>query len=875
MERETTSWHTLDAQDALGRLDSAPQGLESAEAEERQHRYGPNSLPTKAARPLWLRFLAQFHNVLIYVLIVAATLAAALGHWIDAGVIAAVVLVNAIIGLVQEGKAEKAMDAIGQMLALRAKVRRDGKWRTIPAEDLVPGDIVELQAGDRIPADLRLIEAHGLRVDQAALTGESVPVSRTREAVDEEAALADRRGMAYSGTIVTGGKAIGVVTTIGSETELGKISVMLEGVEKLTTPLLRQINHFGHILTITLIAFTAVVVGLALVVHDISVEEGFLAGVALIVAAIPEGLPAIISITLAVGVQRMAGRNAIVRLLPAVETLGSVTTICSDKTGTLTRNILKAARVVIAGDDRDAEEPAGDNPIVRAVAEAAVLCNDAEPDSEEGDPIEKALLALAEPAGIDIEQLRESNPRRAVLPFSSEHKFMATAHERRLIAKGAPETILARCNGQLGEDGREALDQAWWDSELERLAADGLRVLALAEERDAPDPGDSFEPDDIDAKLCLLGLVAFEDPPRDQVPAAIVACHRAGITVKMITGDHAATASAIARKLGIEGNASTLTGPELERLDDATLIDRVGATNVYARTSPEHKLRLVKALQAHDEVVAMTGDGANDAPALKRADIGVAMGIKGTEASRQAAEMVLGDDNFASIASGIEEGRGVYDNIRKAILFILPTNAAEGLVIALAVMAGFVLPITPVQILWVNMATAVTLALALAFEPTEGEVMERPPRPPEEGLITRFVALRILWVGVVLTGLTFALFHWSMTGNGDEALARTLAVNLLVAGEIVYLFNCRRWLAPSLTFEALLANRWAWLLVGILLVMQAGFTYLPAAQLVFGTTGLGARHWLLIAVLVLPLLLLVEAEKWLWRRRKEPRASTG
>ncbi|MFW5926570.1 MAG: cation-translocating P-type ATPase [Wenzhouxiangella sp.] len=866
MENETPPWHALNPDDALERLESKSDGISSSEAGKRQRKYGPNSLPTKPSQPLWLRFLAQFHNVLIYVLIVAAVLAAALEHWIDAGVIAAVVLVNAIIGLIQEGKAEKAMEAIGQMLALKAKVRRDGKWQTLAAEELVPGDVVELQAGDRIPADMRLIEAHGLRVDQAALTGESVPVSRTPEAVDEDAALAERRGMAYSGTIVTGGKGIGVITAIGSETELGKISVMLEGVKQLTTPLLRQINHFGHILTISLIAFTAVVVALALIFHDMPLEEGFLAGVALIVAAIPEGLPAIITITLSVGVQRMAGRNAIVRKLPAVETLGSVTTICSDKTGTLTRNILKAARVVIAGDDRNAEEAAGENRVVRALAEAAVLCNDAEPGSDEGDPIEKALLALAEPAGIDVENLRESNPRRAVLPFSSEHKFMATAHENRLIAKGAPETIIARCNGQLGKDGCEKLDEAWWERELERLAADGLRVLALAEERDGPDPGRSIEPDDIDQQLCLLGLVAFEDPPRQQVPDAIVACHQAGITVKMITGDHAATASAIARKLGIEGDASTLTGPELERLDDKELIERVHATNVYARTSPEHKLRLVKALQAHDEVVAMTGDGANDAPALKRADIGVAMGIKGTEASRQAAEMVLADDNFASIASGIEEGRGVYDNIRKAILFILPTNAAEGLVIAVAIMAGFVLPITPVQILWVNMATAITLALALAFEPTEGEVMKRPPRPTEQGLITRFVALRILWVGVVLTGLTFALFHWSVTGTGDEALARTLAVNLLVAGEIVYLFNCRRWLAPSLTLEALLANRWAWVLVGILIVMQAGITYLPAAQLVFGTTGLDVWHWLLVLALVLPLLFLVEGEKWLWRR---------
>ncbi|MFW6339658.1 MAG: cation-translocating P-type ATPase [Wenzhouxiangella sp.] len=863
-----TNWHALSTDEALDRLDSSSDGLEKATAEKRHEEQGPNKLPEAARRPWWARLLAQFHNVLIYVLIVAAVLAAALEKWVDAGVIGAVVIINALIGLVQEGKAEKAMEAISQMLALKAKVRRDGRWCEIEAAKLVCGDVVRLRAGDQVPADLRVLKARGLQVDQAALTGESVPVDRTDEAVDEDTALADRKGMVYSGTLVTAGEAEGVVIAIGSDTELGKISTMLEGVEKLTTPLVRQINRFGHILTAALLAFTAAIVGLALVIHDMPATDGFVAGVALIVAAIPEGLPAIITITLAVGVRRMADRKAIIRLLPAVETLGSVTTICSDKTGTLTRNVLSATHIVVAGEAREADQSADDNPAVMALAEAAILCNDADANGDEGDPIEKALLALAEPADIDIEQLREDNPRTGVLPFSSEQKFMATAHDGRLIVKGAPETVLERCTDQRrGEDG-EALDKDWWDQELDKLTADGLRVLALAELREDNDWDDSIDPEQIGDELCLLGLVAFEDPPRDQVPAAIEACHRAGITVKMITGDHAATASAIARKLGIQGDEDTLTGPELEKLEDDELIKRVRATNVYARTSPEHKLRLVKALQANDEVIAMTGDGANDAPALKRADIGVAMGIKGTEASRQAAEMVLADDNFASIASGIEEGRGIYDNIRKAILFILPTNAAEALVIAVAVLVGMTLPITPVQILWVNMATAVTLALALAFEPTEGEVMDRAPRPADQGLITRFVAVRIVWVGLVLTGLTFFVFQWSLSGQGDEALARTMAVNLLVVGEIVYLFNCRRWLSPSLTLEALLANRWAWGLVGVLVLMQAGFTYLPAAQRIFETTALGLGHWLLILALVTPLLVLVELEKWAYRRQQ-------
>jgi len=865
-----TDWHALRVDETLREVESSPRGLDGAEVERRRSEFGPNRLPAQARRPWWRRLAAQFHNVLIYVLIAAAALAAALAHWIDAGVIAAVVVINALIGLVQEGKAERAMEAIGRMLALKAQVRRAGRWQPIPADELVPGDIVRLRAGDRVPADLRLIEAHGLRIDQAALTGESMPVSKTADPVAEEAPLADRRCLAYSGTLVGGGQGIGVVVGIGGDTELGHISSMLETVEKVTTPLLRQVNRFGKGLSAVLVAFTAGVVGLGSVVHHLPLDEGFLAGVALIVAAIPEGLPAIITITLAIGVQRMAARQSVIRRLPAVETLGSVTTICSDKTGTLTRNQLEVTRIIGARGNITLSAFPREDGSARALAEAAVLCSEAEAGSDSNDPLEGALLALAEAAGLDVDGLRNSSARTAVLPFSSHRKLMATAHDRRLILKGAPEVILERCTRVHGSKGTEPIDKPEWFSRLDSLAEDGLRTLALAEGC-TDHPVNALEEEQIDGEeFELLGLVGFADPPRAEVPASIRACREAGIRVKMITGDHAATARAIARELGLSANDVVLTGPELDRLDDAALAERSSSVDVYARTSPEHKLRLVTALQANGEVVAMTGDGANDAPALKRADIGVAMGIKGTEASRQAAEMVLADDNFSSIAAGIEEGRGVYDNIRKAILFILPTNAAEALVIAFAVLAGLALPITPVQILWINMATAVTLALALAFEPTEGDVMRRPPRPRSEGLITRFVAARIVWVGLVLTGATFALFHWSITGDGDEGLARTLAVNLLVAGEIVYLFNCRRMFAPSLTLEALTANRWAWLMVAILVALQLGFTYLPAAQWVFGTTGLSIGHWLLILGMVVPLMLLVEAEKWCWRRAQRP-----
>ncbi|NBB91720.1 MAG: HAD-IC family P-type ATPase [Gammaproteobacteria bacterium] len=864
------SWHALTATRTLESLDTGADGLASDEAARRRAEYGANVLPGAPSRPWWRRLLAQFHNVLIYVLIAAAALAAVLGHWVDAGVIAAVVAVNALIGLIQEGKAERAMEAIGRMLALKAQVRRDGQWQVLPAEELVPGDIVRLRAGDRVPADLRLLEAHGLRIDQAALTGESVPVGKTAEPVAEDAALADRRCLAHSGTLVGGGQGIGVTVGTGSNTELGRISSMLETVEHVTTPLLKQVNRFGQILSAVLVAFTALVVGLGMILHQLPLDEGFLAGVALVVAAIPEGLPAIITITLAIGVRRMAARQAIIRRLPAVETLGSVTTICSDKTGTLTRNELEAARVISAEREFTLADFPREDASARTLAEAAVLCSEAEPGSQVNDPLESALLALAGAAGLDIGNVRQSAPRTALLPFSSHRKLMATAHDRLLILKGAPEVILDRCSRLASPHGSVPIDAAEWRSRLESLAEDGLRMLALAQYHGNRSVESLEDESLLESGFELLGLVGFADPPRAEVPDSIRACREAGIRVKMITGDHAATARAIARALDLTTNDAVLTGPELDRLDDAALIRRSPSVDVYARTSPEHKLRLVKALQANGEVVAMTGDGANDAPALKRADIGVAMGIKGTEASRQAAEMVLADDNFSSIAAGIEEGRGVYDNIRKAILFILPTNAAEALVIALAVLAGLTLPITPVQILWINMATAVTLALSLAFEPAEGDVMRRPPRPPSEGLVTGFVAARIVWVGLALTGATFALFHWSLGDSGDEVLARTLAVNLLVAGEVVYLFNCRRLFAPSLTLEALGANRWAWLMVAVLVVLQLGFTYLPAAQWIFGTTGLSAWHWLLILSLVAPLMLLVEAEKALWRRGQRP-----
>ena len=837
-------------------------GLSAEARRQRLARFGPNTLPDAARRPAWKRLLAQFNNLLIHVLMVAGVAAALLGHAIDAAVILAVVAINAVIGFVQEGKAEQAMAAIGKMLAADARVLEDGRWQTRPAESLVPDDVVQIQAGDRVPADLRLIEAHGLRTDQAALTGESVPVGKSTDPDADDTDLADRRNSAYSGTLVTAGQGVGVVFGTGERTEIGRISTLLGEVEVLTTPLLQRINRFARLLTILIISMAVIMVALGAWLHALAISDGLLAGIALAVAAIPEGLPAIITITLAIGVQAMAQRKAVIRRLPAVETLGSVSVICSDKTGTLTANHL-TARMIALPDGTHAAADLKLSDAGQALMIAGVLCNNAEDDPKSGDPLEIALLELAQSHGLSVAELRQSQPRLSLIPFASDHKYMATLHPGVIMLKGAPEVVLEVC--QSDDHGKD------WRAELEQLTGQGLRVLAFAS-RQVDDGITALDEDQSLSGFTLLGLVGFADPPRPEVPEAIKQCQSAGMQVKMITGDHASTALAIARELGItacdvtHGADQVLTGRDIDQLDDAALAARVRQVHVYARTTPEHKLRLVTALQAHGEVVAMTGDGANDAPALKRADIGVAMGIKGTEAARQAADMVLVDDNFATIVNGIQQGRGVYDNIRKAILFILPTNAAQALVVMAAVLAGVTLPITPVQILWVNMAISVTLALALAFEPTEPGIMKRPPRPLDQGLLTSFVVTRVVWVGALLTIGTFVMFNQVLASTGDEALARTVAVNLLVAGQITYLFSCRYWQAASFTLTALLANRWAWMMLAALLIMQGGFTYWPPMQAVFGTQALPADSWPPMLAFAALVFILVELEKALTRQ---------
>ncbi|MCG8690530.1 MAG: HAD-IC family P-type ATPase, partial [Minwuiales bacterium] len=803
-------WHGLTAEAALTRREGRPEGLTEAEATARLAEHGPNRLPEPKGRNAAMRFLSQFNNLLIYVLLGAAALTAALGHWVDTQVILAVAVVNAIIGFVQEGKAERALQAIRQMLSPGATVLRGGLRTTVPAEDLVPGELVVLEPGDRVPADVRLIRVKGLRLQEAALTGESVPVDKSVEPAPPSAPLGDRTSMAYAGTLVAAGQGAGVVVETGTHTEIGRISGMLTEVQQLSTPLLRQMNVFARWLTGAILVLASLVFAFGLLLRDMAPVEMFMVVVGLFVAAIPEGLPAILTVTLAIGVQRMASRNAIIRRLPAVETLGSVSIICSDKTGTLTRNEMTVRSIATAAQMFDVGgvgyEPRGgisldgrevrpeNRPLLLEVARCAALCNDSalhEADGRwtvEGDPMEGALLTVGLKAGLDPATEAKTFPRTDVIPFDAEHRFMATLHHSHngdsfIYLKGAPERVIEMCARQRGTQDDGPIDPDYWHGRIEAMAAEGQRVLALAvKPTDGHHRDLSF--DDVDDDLTLLGLLGLIDPPREEAVAAVAECQAAGIRVKMITGDHGGTARAIAGQLGLANHDDVLTGADLDTISDADLIERAAAVDVFARTSPAHKLRLVEALQAGNQVVAMTGDGVNDAPALKRADVGVAMGANGTEAAKEAAETVLADDNFASIAAAVREGRTVYDNLKKAIVFLLPVNGGESLAIVTAILLGYTLPITPLQILWVNMVSSVGLAIALAFEPTEPDVMKRPPRPAGTPMLSRFLIWRICFVSLLFVAGVFGIFVWTRTHGASLEEARTYAVNTLVVMEV-------------------------------------------------------------------------------------------
>ncbi|GAA3018942.1 cation-translocating P-type ATPase [Microbacterium dextranolyticum] len=844
-------------------------GLSSSDARARRDQVGANELPEPARTPAWRRFLGHFNDTLIYILLGAAAIKAVMGDWLDFWVIMTVAVINAVIGYVQEGRAEKALAGIRGMLSADATARRDGSWTTVAARDLVPGDVVRLAPGDKVPADARLIQVAQLRIDEAALTGESVPSSKQTDAVASDAGIGDRSSMAYSGTIVSAGQGVAIVTATGSATEIGRIQQLVGDAGSLATPLTKQLDAFGKVLTLVILGMAAVMMLIGRYLHQMPFPELISATIGFAVAAIPEGLPALVTITLALGVQQMARRNAITRKLPAVEALGSVTTVCSDKTGTLTRNEMTVRTMITPvrryevsglGYDPDGAIAPGGGGDLSALLAVADLCNDAhlervfagaQPEGARtvgwsliGEPTEGALKVVAMKGGVEGGGTR----RLAVVPFDSAHKFMATLDEagsgsRAILVKGAPDRILERSLTQRGAHGSEPLDIPFWEAAVDALSAEGLRVLAGARK---PTRADDLSADDL-VDLEFLGLWGILDPPRPEAIDAIADCHAAGIRVKMITGDHAGTAVAISREMGLVtgDDAPVLTGAELERMSQDELAKVVQSVDVYARTSPEHKIRIVRALQSHREVVAMTGDGVNDAPALTRADVGIAMGIKGTEATKEAAEIVLADDNFATIRSAIAEGRRIYDNLRKSVVFLLPTNGAQSLVILAAVLFGFTLPLSPVQVLWVNMVTAVTLSLALAYEPAERGIMARPPRGPGGSLIAGRELGFVGVVSVLIGGATLGVFGISLSLGTDIDVARTEAVAMLAFGQLAYLLNCRFLGRTSLTLDILRGNPVTWWSAGALVALQLVYTYAPFMHALFGSEPLTLVGWAL------------------------------
>lgn len=884
--------HAYDSSLVLQAFATTEEGLSEAEVKTRQSVYGVNSLPVTPPTPSWKRFVLQFHNVLIYILIVSALISFLLQHYLDSGVILAVIVINAIVGFVQEGKAEQALMAIRSMSRTRCLVVRDGISVNLDSVELVPGDIVTVQAGDRVPADIRLYFCKNLQCDESALTGESQTVEKQCDSLALSASLAERNNMVFMGTMVSFGLARGIVCRTGIETEIGAISELVQTAELSQTPLQKQLKYFAQQLSMAIILIAAASMIFGILLHSYSIADMFQAAISIAVASIPEGLPAIVTIALAIGVQRMVKRKALVRHLPSVEVLGSVDVICSDKTGTLTSNEMTTREVIHAAGhykvSGDGYRPEGDitdkisqknissgqDKILDEAILVAMLCNDANLTETEdncklhGDPTEGALLVLALKQGLDRESINETWPRIDELPFETERRYMATLHSNAeelkfLAVKGAPDRLLEFCDTQAGLNGTEPLQYDFWNNGIRELAEKGMRVMALAR-KEIPLHTANLEHSMVESRLTLLALIGISDPPRADAIASIQACHNAGITVKMITGDNPVTARAIGNELGLNTDR-VLTGVELDRLTLTELTEAVTEVDVFARTSPANKLQLVDALRKSGHVVAMTGDGVNDAPALKEADIGVAMGRKGTDAAKEASDIVLTDDRFSTIASAVEEGRTVYDNILKSIIFILPTSLAEAGVIIIAVVVGLVLPVTPAQILWINLVTTVTLDLALAFEGPEPGIMNRPPREKGQRLITKPLFSRIVLVSLYAIVIVFWLFNHYLNSGSSIELARTIVVNTLVLIEAIYLINCR-FLYQSIfsrsIFKGFVATAAA---IASMSVIQLIYSYLPISQQIFGLESMGVMDWVLIASAALPILFVVEVEKFIWR----------
>lgn len=921
------AWHSLPGAQAAALLGvDAETGLGAAEAARRLSLHGPNSLPTRRAKSALTRLLLQFHQPLVYILLAAGAVTAALGEVVDSGVIFGVVLVNALVGYLQEAKAVRALSALSATMTTEASALRDGAPLRLNAALLVPGDLVILRSGDKVPADVRLLAARELRVDESMLTGESLPVEKHPDPVPEDTVLAERLGMAFAGTLVTYGQARCLVVATGLNSELGRIAALMDSADALKTPLTRKISRFSHVLLVAILALAALNFGLGML-RGAPLVDVFMASVALAVGAIPEGLPAAVTIILAIGVSRMAARRAVIRNLPAVESLGGVTVICTDKTGTLTENQMTVRRLWAGGQGAEVtgtgyapaggivpeyNAPDGLNAAQRQCLLAGLLCNDAvlrPPDtaapgsgwSVEGDPSEAALLVSAAKAGLQREAELAHAPRLDELSFESERQYMATLNRHgagtTVWLKGSVERVLERCAHALNARGALApLDAAAVLTEVEAMTAQGLRVLAFARSAGAEGAsglGDAGEVKadagnaeaasasqnqatrelgrlhhaDVERGLVFLGLQGMIDPPRAEAVKAVAACRRAGILVKMITGDHPGTATAIGRMLGLAGpgcipggECASLTGAQLAGLSDVQLGQSAREVSVFARVSPEQKLRLVRALQAQGEIVAMTGDGVNDAPALKQADIGVAMGIAGTDAAKEAADMVLTDDNFATIAAAVEEGRGVFDNLIKFIAWTLPTNLGEGMVILAAFLFGISLPILPVQILWINMTTAAALGLMLSFEPREAGLMDRPPRHPARPILGSFLIQRIVLVGVLLLVASFGLFELELKQGASLEAARTVAVNVFVLVETAYLFSSRSFTRSPFAL-GLFSNRWVNGGAGLMLLLQLAYTYAPPMNALFSSAPIGAMQWARVLGCALFVFVVVEAEK--------------
>lgn len=863
--------HNKKIEDVFKELNTSEKGLTNREAESRLHKYGLNELKEeKKIRPLAI-FFDQFKSPLIWILLAALSISILIKEIVDASVIGVIVILNAILGFVQEYKAEEAIEALKKMASLKAKVLRDGKEIIIDAAHLVPGDIIILETGDKIPADARLIEAYNFQTQEAVLTGESVPVKKDLKLLPEKTPVADRENMVYSGTIVTNGRGKAVAANTGMQTEFGKIAVLIEEAKEKLTPLQKKLRTLGKYLTMAVIVIAAIIF-LAGILTGKAASFMFLTAIALAVAAIPEGLPAVVTIALAIGIKRMAKRNALIRRLPSVETLGAVNVICSDKTGTFTHNQMTVTQIwannnvyKVTGSGYNKQgafildnKPANPEPL-KTLLYCGALCNNAKFEEKKqgreviGDPTEAALIVAAEKAGYTLKELNNQFPRADEIPFSSERKRMTTMHgfknKKISFTKGAPDMIIERCNRILIGDRIERLTRQKKKESLkqnELLAKQALRVLAFAYNDRAQDP---------EKDMIFLGLQAMIDPPREEVKESIKKCREAGIKVIMITGDHIDTAKAIAQQLGLTGEAAT--GQEINKIDLKKEIENI---SIFARVNPEHKIKIIEALKHKGYVVAMTGDGVNDAPAIKKADIGIAMGITGTDVAKEASDMILTDDNFTSIVNAVEEGRNIFDNIKKFVVYLLSSNSGEVLTILIAMLIGIPLPLIAVQILWINLVTDGAPATALGVEPPEPKIMQRPPRKSRAGILDKGDVLWIIAVGVIMMLGTLGIFYYALKSGGwnGEAIdlknpphyylyAITLAFSTLMMFQMFNVINCKT-LKASVFKEGLFSNKW---LIGAILLsagLQLVVVYVPQLNSLFSTVPLSAIDWLFVVL---------------------------